>query len=148
VSHLSAVFGLPEVVSEAITYLGDDLPIGFKDAWIDYCYYYHAPAAEQEARYGVKFGSLSLYQAHSRLAAYAAYQTQNTSLALRAWKDFYSSDGFTTSAPWNITHVNESSVLTAVDEAAWLATNDIAQYGLAVIQNLAYVSNALEDYAS
>ena len=147
VSHLSAVFGLPEVVSEAITYLGDDLPTGFKDAWIDYCYYYHAPAAEQEARYGVKFGSLSLYQAHSRLAAYAAYQTQNTTLALRAWKDFYSSDGFTTSAPWDITHVNGSSVLTAVDEAAWLATNDIAQYGLAVIQNLAYVSNALEDYA-
>ncbi|KAJ5758352.1 uncharacterized protein N7511_007046 [Penicillium nucicola] len=148
VSHLSAVFGLPEVVSETITYLGEDLPKGFKDAWIDYCYYYHAPAAEQQARYGVKFGSLSLYQAHSRLAAYAAYQTQNTTLALRAWKDFYSSDGFTISAPWNITHVNGSAVLIAVDEAEWLATNDVAQYGLAVIQNLAYISSALEEYAS
>lgn len=145
VSHLSAVFGLPEVVSETIAYFGDNLPDGFKDAWLDYCYYYHASAAEQTARYGVSFGKQSLYQAHSRLAAYAAYVTQNTSLALRAWEDFYTSDGIVQDTLWNTTRVNGSAVLTAVDEVEWLATNDIAQYGLAVIQNLAYISSALDE---
>ncbi|KAJ5167574.1 uncharacterized protein N7482_006355 [Penicillium canariense] len=148
VSHLSAVFGLPEVVSEAIAYLGDNLPDGFKDAWLDYCYYYHASAAEQKARYGVSFGSQSLYQAHSRLAAYAAYETRNTSLALRAWKDFYTGDGIAANASWSVTHVNGSASLVAVDEVEWLATNDIAQYGLAVIQNLAYIPSALDEYGS
>ncbi|CEJ56042.1 hypothetical protein PMG11_02267 [Penicillium brasilianum] len=148
VSHLSAVFGLPEVVSEAIAYFADDIPEGFHEAWLDYCYYYHASAAEQKARYGVSFGSQSLYQAHTRLAAYAAHEMQNSTLALRAWKDFYDSDGLAPDAAWNTTHVNGSAVLMSVDEAAWLATNDIAQYGLAVIENLAYASNSLDDYQS
>ncbi|KAJ6156854.1 hypothetical protein N7497_005739 [Penicillium chrysogenum] len=142
------VFGLPEVVSEAIAYLADDIPKGFKQAWLDYCYYYHASASEQKDRYGVSFSKISLLQAHSRLAAYAAYETKNKTLALRAWKDFYASDGLLPDAPWNITHVDGSDVLVPVDEAAWLATNDIAQYGLAVIQNLAYVSDSLDDYQS
>ncbi|CAG8191706.1 unnamed protein product [Penicillium olsonii] len=148
ISHLNAVFGLPEVVSEAIAYFADDLPKGFKQDWLDYCYYYHASAAEQKTRYGQSFSKISLLQAHSRLAAYAAYETKNTSLALRAWKDFYDSDGLAPDAAWNSTRVNGSAVLVPVDEAAWLATNDIAQYGLAVIQNLAYVSDALADYQS
>ncbi|CAI7667030.1 unnamed protein product [Penicillium viridicatum] len=148
ISHLNAVFGLPEVVSEAIAYLADDIPKGFKQAWLDYCYYYHASASEQKDRYGVSFSKISLLQAHSRLAAYAAYETKNKTLALRAWKDFYASDGLLPDAPWNITHVNGSGVLMPVDEAAWFATNDIAQYGLAVIQNLAYVSDSLDDYQS
>ncbi|SPO05271.1 uncharacterized protein DNG_07958 [Cephalotrichum gorgonifer] len=147
VSHLSAMFGLPEVVSEAIAYFGDDIPEGFAEAWYDYCYYYRASGEEQTARYGATFGKLSLYQAHSRLAAYAAAQSGNKSLAQRAWADFYTGDGLKPSAPWNITHVDGSAVLAPVDEAPWLATNDIAQYGLAVIQNLAYVPDALSEYA-
>jgi hypothetical protein len=31
-------------------------------------------------------------------------------------------------------------------EAPWISTNDVAQYGLAVIQNLALARNALENY--
>ncbi|KAJ5422919.1 hypothetical protein N7445_011027 [Penicillium cf. griseofulvum] len=146
ISHLNAVFGLPEVVSEAIAYLADDIPKGFKQAWLDYCYYYHASASEQKDRYGVSFKKISLLQAHSRLAAYAAYETKNKELALRVWEDFYASDGILPDAPWHITHVNGSGVLMPVDEAAWFATNDIAQYGLAVIQNLAYVSDSLDEY--
>ncbi|KAJ9487913.1 hypothetical protein VN97_g5388 [Penicillium thymicola] len=148
ISHLNAVFGLPEVVSEAIAYLADDIPKGFRQAWLDYCYYYHASASEQKDRYGVSFSKISLLQAHSRLAAYAAYETKNKTLALRAWKDFYASDGLLPDAPWNITHVDGDGVLVPVDEAAWLGTNDIAQYGLAVIQNLAYISDSLDDYQS
>ncbi|OBT82615.1 hypothetical protein VE02_07976 [Pseudogymnoascus sp. 03VT05] len=148
VSHLSAVFGLPEVVSEAIEYYGADLPAGFKDAWYDYCYYYAATGDEQAARYGVKFKDIGLLQAHSRLTAYAAHQTGNTTLAKRAWRDLFKSDGLSPDAPWNTTHMSGSSVLVSLDEAAWLGSNDVAQYGLAVIQNLALARNALDTWNS
>lgn len=143
VSHLSAVFGLPEVISEAIEYFGDDLPAGFKDAWLDYCYYFNATAAEQKARYGVSFGSLNLYQAHTRLAAYFAKEMGNATVATRAWRDFFKTDGLLPGAPWNTTHVSGADALIAVDEASWFATNDVAQYGLAAIQNLALIPSAL-----
>lgn len=144
VSHLSAVFGLPEVISEAIEYFGPDLPVGFKDAWLDYCYYFNASAAEQKARYGVSFGTLNLYQAHTRLAAYNAHETGNSSLAIRAWKDFFGTDGLLPGAPWNTTHIGGADVLAEVDEADWFATNDVAQYGLAAIQNLALIPDSLQ----
>ncbi|KAH8648738.1 hypothetical protein BGZ60DRAFT_520938 [Tricladium varicosporioides] len=143
VSHLSAVFGLPEVISEAIEYFGDDLPAGFKDAWLDYCYYFNATAAEQKARYGVSFGSLNLYQAHTRLAAYFAKEKGNTTVAARAWHDFFNTDGLLPGAPWNTTHVSGADALIAVDEASWFATNDVAQYGLAAIQNLALIPGGI-----
>jgi hypothetical protein len=143
VSHLSAVFGLPEVISEAIIYFGDNLPTGFKQKWLDYCYYFHASSAEQKAKYGVSFGSLSLYQPHSRLAAYAAHELGNTTLAKRAWKDFFTTDGLLPTAPWNTTHISGGNALSAVDEASWLATNDVAQFGLAAIQNLALIPDTV-----
>jgi len=146
VSHLSAVFGLPEVVSEAIKYFGDELPEGFHDAWLDYCYYFQATSAEQIARYGVSFGKLNLFQGHSRLTAYAAHERGNSTTAKRAWKEFFTTDGFKQSSPWNVTKVDGSNVLVAVNEAAWISTNEVAQYGLAAIQNLALAGDALESY--
>ncbi|KAH8588939.1 hypothetical protein B0O99DRAFT_524083 [Bisporella sp. PMI_857] len=148
VSHLSAVFGLPEVVSEAIEYYGSSLPAGFKDAWLDYCYYFDASRAEQTSRYGVSFGSLNLYQGHSRLAAYASRERGNATLAKRAWKEFFASDGLKPTAAWNSTRVEGSAVLVPVDEAAWLSTNDLAQYGLAAIQNLALIPDSLATWNS
>jgi len=145
VSHLSAVFGLPEVVSEAIEYYGASLPAGFKEAWLDYCYYFRASAAEQIARYGVSFGALNLYQGHSRLIAYVANERGNETIAARAWQQFYASDGLRPTAPWNKTSVGGSRVVMPVDEATWISgTNDVAQYGLAAIQNLALVRDTLE----
>ncbi|CZT42757.1 uncharacterized protein RSE6_02705 [Rhynchosporium secalis] len=145
VSHLSAVFGLPEVVSEAIEYYGSSLPAGFKDSWLDYCYYFHAPASEQIARYGVSFGSLNLYQGHSRLIAFVARERHNATIAARAWQEFFASDGLKPTAPWNKTSVTEYRVLTPVEEARWIpSTNDVAQDGLAAIQNLALVRDSLE----
>ncbi|KAI1365567.1 hypothetical protein F5Y08DRAFT_303531 [Xylaria arbuscula] len=143
VSHLSASFGLPEIVAQITQYLGDDLPEAFDQAWLDYCYYYGATAAEQAARYGSSFGSLSLRQGHSRLTAYLAKRTGNATLAARAWKEFLTLDGFLPTAPWNSTSLDGSQVLTPVDEAAWISTNDVALYGLAAIEDLAQVGSAL-----
>ncbi len=58
----------------------------FKEAWLDYCRYFNATKAEQKARYGSDFGSLLLFQGHSRLDAYAAVQTGDDKLAARAWR--------------------------------------------------------------
>ncbi|KAI0424503.1 hypothetical protein F5Y09DRAFT_347659 [Xylaria sp. FL1042] len=143
VSHLSASFGLPEIVAQITQYLGDDLPQSFDQAWLDYCYYYGAGAAEQTARYGVSFGTLNLRQGHSRLTAYAAKRLGNATLAARAWNEFFNTDGFAPTAPWTSVALANSSVLTPVDEAAWISTNDVALYGLAGIEDLAQVGSAL-----
>ncbi|PTD06406.1 putative protein YetA [Fusarium culmorum] len=147
VSHLSAVFGLPEVVSELIEYAGDDLPKGFKQAWLDYCYYFEATAAEQQARYGKDFGKLNLYQGHSRLTAYAANQQKNGTMAKLVWEKFFNSDGFKAPiATFETTSIPDHEGLIRGKEAPWVSTNDVAQYGLAVIQNLALVRDSLEDF--
>ncbi|KAL2106440.1 hypothetical protein VUR80DRAFT_6706 [Thermomyces stellatus] len=148
VSHLSAVFGLPEVVSELIEYFGDDLPEGFEDAWLDYCYYYEASGDEQAARYGEKFGSLNLHQGHSRLTAYVAHRWENATVAERAWGEFFETDGFAQDETWATEPIGTHDGLIPGEEAPWLSTNAVAQYGLAVIQNLALVGDALEDYES
>ncbi|KAK1981477.1 hypothetical protein LZ30DRAFT_592650 [Colletotrichum cereale] len=145
VSHLSAVFGLMEVVAEFVDHAGaDDVPEGFEQAWYDYSYYYSAGTAEQTARYGKGFGNTSLKQGHSRLTAYAAHRTGNASLAARAWREFFDSDGLKQTAPWSAVRLEGSAVLAPVDEAAWVSTNDAALYGLAAIVNLALIGGSLE----
>lgn len=146
VSHLDAVFGLPEVVSELLEYWGDDAPNGFKSDWLDYCYYYGASSEKQKARYGEDFGSLSLMQGHSRLTAYWARDQENSTIAQRVWDEFYNnSDGLLADAAWASEVVNGSKVLIPVEEATFVSTNAAAQYGLAAIQDLALVGDALEE---
>ncbi|GJC96756.1 secreted protein [Colletotrichum higginsianum] len=143
VSHLSAVFGLLEVVAEFIEHAGADVPEGFEQAWYDYSYYYGAGTAEQTARYGRGFGNLNLKQGHSRLTAYAAHRNGNATLAARAWNEFFNTDGLKQTSPWSTVRFNGSEVLAPIDEAAWISTNDAALYGLAAIINLALVGDSL-----
>ncbi|KAI1812118.1 hypothetical protein GGS20DRAFT_587831 [Poronia punctata] len=143
VSHLSASFGLPEIIAQITEYLGDDLPEAFDKAWLEYCYYYGAGAAEQTARYGKSFGNVSLRQGHSRLTAYAAKRLGNDTLAARAWDEFLNTDGFLPTLPWTSVGLNGSEVLAPVDEADWISTNDVALYGSAAIEDLAQVGYAL-----
>ena len=64
----------------------------------------------------------------------------DAALAKRAWDEFFR----------EVNHVPEVKriegplVLNPVDEAAWVSTNDSAQWGLAAIQNLALVGVALK----
>lgn len=149
ISHLSAVFGAPEVISELIEYWGDDAPAGFTDAWLDYCYYYGASAAEQQARYGESFRGVSLRQGHARLTAYYYSRRGNeTAAAVRSWREFYETDGFLPGDPWAAEDVSGPEVLVPTEEAAWVSTNSVAQYGLAAIQGLALAADGLDDYSS
>ncbi|OIW26678.1 hypothetical protein CONLIGDRAFT_707105 [Coniochaeta ligniaria NRRL 30616] len=137
VSHLSAMFGLVEICAELIQSFADELPIGFEDAWLDYCRYFNASAEEQIKKYGVSFGRLQLRQGHSRLTAYAASRLADSGLAQCAWQEFNSGDGFDTRVKWRTQLVPPSESLTRVEEAPWISTNITALYGLAAMQNIA-----------
>ncbi|MEU4263570.1 exo-rhamnogalacturonan lyase family protein [Streptomyces argenteolus] len=143
VSHLSAMFGLVELNAELIDMI--DMP-AFKAAWIDYCRYFNATKAEQAARYGSNFGTLLLFQGHSRQDAYAAAQTGDVTLATRAWKQFYSSNDawdYKESTDWSTKKIEGPTGLVEGGEAAWVSTNSTALYGLAAIQNLALVGDRM-----
>lgn len=140
VSHLSAVFGLVEVCAELIQLL--DVP-SFKDAWLDYCRLYNAPAEQQEEELGRRLRGVSLRVGHSRLTAYAAAQMQNAELGKRVWEEFDTHE-WGPPPTLELTHLEGPDVLNPVDEAIWVSTNDAAQWGLAAIQNLALAGQHLE----
>ncbi|MFD8724249.1 Tat pathway signal sequence domain protein [Streptomyces sp. NPDC059629] len=140
VSHLSAVFGLNELCAELIYLV--DMP-KFDEVYFDYCRYFNATKAEQAARYGSNFGTLLLFQGHSRLDAYAAVRTGDETLAKRAWTKFYGSDGYTESSPWKTEALSGPVTLVAGSEASWVSSNDTALYGLAAIENLALLGDKM-----
>jgi hypothetical protein len=145
VSHLSAVFGLVEVCSELIDLVesGDVDAPGFRDAWLQYCRLYLADPAEQEAELGVRLTGTNLEQAHSRLAAYAAHRLGDDALADRAWQAYFRGGEFMGNEAFAAVRISPPEVLSPVDEARTLSTNDAAQCGLATIQNLALVGHRL-----
>ncbi|MEV0288173.1 Tat pathway signal sequence domain protein [Kribbella sp. NPDC050820] len=148
VSHLSSLFGLPEICSELID-LDLDVP-GFEKAWLDYCRLYLLPPEQQAAEVGQPLQGISLVQAHSRLAAYAAARTGDAELARLAWRKFFLDEGdqlnrnaMQREAEWKTTTID--GCLMPVDEAAFVSTNGAAQYALAAIQNLSLIPEHRND---
>ena len=90
----------------------------------------------------------NLKAAHSRLTAYTAYHSGDKQLAKRAWKEFDAKQEFAgktgISSRLQTAHVAGPDVLNPIDEAPWISTNDASQWGLAAIQNLALVGDALD----
>jgi hypothetical protein len=143
VSHLSAAFGLPEVCAELIELL--KVP-EFERAWVQYCTLYNAPPELQKAALGESLGELNLGQGHSRLTAYAASIKRDPALARRAWQEFYAGRaGFKPDQPFETKRISGPAVMNPVDEAAWVSTNEAAQWGLAAIECLAFASAGLSD---
>lgn len=141
VSHLSAVFGLVEICSELIDLVPD---AGFERAWLQYCRLFLATPEEQVAEVGRPLDGIHLTQAHSRLSAYAASRLGDAELARRAWTSFAEGGEHLNHAEaFTLRRIEPPYVLTAVDEAPTVSTNDTAQFGLAVIQNLALIGDQL-----
>ena len=137
VSHLNAVFGAVEINAELLQSL--DVP-EYERAWLQYCELYNAGPEEQEKVLGTHLSGAGLPQAHSRLTAYAAWKKHDAKLAARAWGEFvrnYMKPNL------ELKHLEGPAVLNPVDEAAWVSTNDAAQWALAAMQNLALVPEAL-----
>ncbi|MEU4516472.1 Tat pathway signal sequence domain protein [Nonomuraea wenchangensis] len=148
ISHLSSLFGLPEICAELIALV--DVP-GFEDAWLEYCRLYLATPEEQEAEVGQRLGGISLIQAHSRLTAYAAARTGDAGLAAWAWRKFGRDEGdqlntnpLQRQEKWELTTVDGPSVPAPVREAPFVSTNSAAQYALAAIHNLALIGEHLD----
>jgi hypothetical protein len=120
-----------------------DVP-AFKQAWLDYCELYNAPAEEQAQRLGKALGELNLQQGHSRLTAYAAHLKGDAALAKRAWSEFNAGrSGIRPSATFEIHKIAGPAVLRPIDEAAFVSTNGTAQWGLAAIQCLALAGDQM-----
>ena len=142
ISHLSAVFGLVEVCAELLMLL--DVP-EFDKAWLDYCEFYNASSDEREKAIGVNFRTQPLTDAHSRLTAYAAFCKKDPKLAERAWKEFLARPNSYAMLKERMktTRLQGPTVLNPVDEQPWISTNWTAQWGLAMMQNLALVGDAV-----
>ncbi|MFJ5956804.1 Tat pathway signal sequence domain protein [Paenarthrobacter sp. NPDC092416] len=141
VSHLSAVFGLVEICSELINLVQDS---AFEEAWLQYCRLFLASPSEQITEVGQPLAGIYLTQAHSRLSAYAAARLGSSSLAHRAWESFAEGgENLNHSEAFTLKKILPPYVLQPVDEAPTVSTNDTAQFGLAVIQNLALIGGEL-----
>ena len=136
ISHLNAVFGAVELSSELIRLL--DVP-RYRCAWLEYCRWYNAPQADYLAKFGAPFGVRNLREAHSRLTAYAAHEERDMVLAGRAAAEFLSGDAGLGTWPLDPRHVVEG-----VLEWPNVSTNAAAQWGLAAIQCLTLIPEALD----
>ena len=146
VSHLDSVFGAVETFAELIQLTeGEPEFAGFRNAWLQYCRLYLAPREEQVDALGAPLRGTNLVQAHSRLLAYAARQLSDPELAKRA-ADAFSRDWHRGSR--TPVALAGPTVLNPVTEAAWISTNDASQWGLAAIQCLALVPEALDAVAN
>lgn len=146
ISHLNAVFGAVEINTELLQLV--NVP-SYRKAWLEYCRYYNAPEAEVAALLGQPTRGRNLRDAHSRLTAYAAYQEKDRQLALRAWSEFFGQEARESDGGLNrrTQRVEGPAVLRPIDEDPTLSTNGVSQWGLAAIQNLALIGDALDEAA-
>jgi hypothetical protein len=140
-SHLNAVFGAVEISAELLQLL--DAP-EYDRAWLQYCEVYNATPEEQKRLYGQEFPNATLHQGHARLTAYAAMRKKDKDLADRAWSEFEATGPHHHEAPHQqLAHITGPATLNPRDEVSWISTNGTAQFGLAAIQCLALVGDAL-----
>jgi hypothetical protein len=130
VSHLSAVFGLPEIASELIRTVPQP---AFRDAWLRYCRLYNATPEQQKAELGQDLGKLNLGQGHARLLAYSAVQQQDKVTLERAWAQFHEGRAGLRDKDLVSRRIKPPLVLNEVEEAASLSTNAVAQWGLGAL---------------
>jgi hypothetical protein len=144
-SHLSAVFGLPEVCAELIELLA--VP-EFERAWVQYCELYNASPEDQQRALGKPLGPLNLQQGHARLTAFAAHRKGDAALAARAWREFDAGvAGIGPDKPFEARHIAGPGVLNPIDEVSWISTNTVAQWGLAAIECLAFAGEGRHEQA-
>ncbi|MDH2131637.1 Tat pathway signal sequence domain protein [Sphingobium yanoikuyae] len=145
ISHLNAVFGALEVNAELLELL--DVP-RYRTAWLDYCRWFNASPQEWKAKFDQPFGRRNLKEGHSRLTAYVARETGDRELAVRAWKEFLGGEaglGLSTGDPR--VALKGPAYVRPIVEWPDVSTNAASQWGLAAIENLALIPDALADAA-
>jgi hypothetical protein len=141
-SHLSIMFGLPEVVAEMIQLI--DIP-EFKEAWLQYCAFCQAPRDVLDELLGPEYEPPTFPIAHASILAYAAAMKGDPKLASQVGEGLFST-GKNEEPSLETRRIEGPDALNSVDEATWVSTNDSAQWGLAAIRASALVPEAISAY--
>jgi hypothetical protein len=147
ISHLSMLFGFPEIFAELLDYARDVHPATvdrFTAVWLSYCKAYNGGAEVQRREFGFEFPDHATWrQSHSTLTAFAAVKLKSEELARAAWDQFFHTDGYTESHQWKVVETAPPEYFTHGEEAAWITTNKAARYGVSAIFNLANIREYL-----
>ncbi|KAJ5939083.1 hypothetical protein N7466_002217 [Penicillium verhagenii] len=148
ISHLSMLFGFPEITSELFHYIRDEYPDTverFMKVWLSYCRAYNGGPRVQKEEFGFEFPSHATWrQSHSTLTAFAAAEQNRDDLGRAAWDQFFSTDGYTADHDWTVVMTSAPDFFNSGNEAAWVTTNEAARYGVSAISNLANIRKYLE----
>ncbi|GFF32557.1 uncharacterized protein YetA [Aspergillus lentulus] len=147
ISHLSMLFGFPEIFAEVLDYVRDAHPATvdrFMAVWLSYCKAYNGGAEVQRREFGFEFPDHATWrQSHSTLTAFAVDQLKSEELARAAWDQFFHTDGYTEDHDWRVVETAPPEYFTHGEEAAWITTNEAARYGVSAIFNLANIGEYL-----
>jgi hypothetical protein len=148
ISHLSMLFGFPEIFAELLDYARAEYPStveNFMTVWLSYCRAYNGGPGVQRKEFGFEFPSHATWrQSHSTLTAFAAVEQDSEDLAHAAWTQFFSTDGYTQDHDWTILKADPPEYFNHGEEAVWIRTNEAARYGVSAISNLANIGKYLK----
>ncbi|KAJ5653932.1 hypothetical protein N7490_000935 [Penicillium lividum] len=147
ISHLSMLFGFPEIFSELFLYARSDYPETverFMKVWLRYCRAYNGGADVQRKEFGFEFPSHATWrQSHSTLTAFAAIEQNCQDLGQAAWEQFFTTDGYTIDYDWGQYQALISGKKITSGVVVSLSTNEAARYGVSAISNLATIRRYL-----
>lgn len=155
ISHLSMLFGFPEVFAELLHYVRPEYPSTaekFLKVYVAYCRAYNGGPEVQRKEFGFEFPAHATWrQSHSTLTAFAAAQLNGRDPASKdleraTWDQFFSTDGYKDNQDWTIRETAPPEYFTTGGEAAWVTTNETARYGISAIFNLANVELTEDDW--
>lgn len=148
ISHLSMLFGFPEIVTELLDFAKDDLSETIQPfiqkAWPPYCRAYNGGAEAQMRNFGFAFPpDATWHQSHSTLTAIVAVEEKSNEMGRKAWREFFGTDGYRRDHDWSVAKVGGAEYFSEGEEAKWVTTNEVARYGVSAIVNLAKVREYL-----
>lgn len=149
ISHLSMLFGFPEIFNELLDYASHDhasTMANFKlKALLPYARAYNGGHEVQRQEFGFEFPSHATWrQSHSTLTAIAAVEQKSEKLGREAWEQFFGTDGYDRTHDWGIVKTSPPEYPAKGEEAPWVTTNMSARYGVSAIFNLANIREYLK----
>ncbi|KAF7556299.1 hypothetical protein G7Z17_g1520 [Cylindrodendrum hubeiense] len=148
ISHLSMLFGFPEIFTELLDIARDEFPSAvenFLKIWLPYCRAYNGGPKVQAEEFGFEFPDRPgmWHQSHSTLTAIASVEQNDDQLGKAAWNQFFQTDGYDQSHDWRVVKASPPDHFTVGEEAPWVSTNEAARYGVTAIFNLAKIRKYL-----
>ncbi|MCA9732047.1 hypothetical protein KC799_07950 [candidate division KSB1 bacterium] len=140
--HLSVLMGGPEVAFELTHLLQDNK---WDKLWLQFCRLYAAPKEQIEKEFGkaVELGNPGPW--YSRLPAYYARATNDTSYAKRAWDEFLNVGARRYHTNFEMKKFEGSATLQPVFEIDGVSTNNTAQWCLNAIELLQLIGDELPE---